>query len=175
MQPIFVVLFSFQRSFRTFDDFYQDATPNSQVNSQSLPLQNVRRLYGNLNYSNTNFMSNQTKYFSSVIYLRLYSLIKYQLSVNSRSRQELVVRGYPYLVLRLRTFLPKLTLIYIDLALTFFGSHYFYLPNTNQLVFQLYSYSLLCQLLNCINILFLLSAFATVTPRFSSYVVANKL
>ena len=71
-------------------------------------------------------MGSQTKYFSSAISLRLYSLIHYQLSVNSLLHQRIVVRGYPYLnPSRLRTFLPKLTLVYVDLALTFSSSHYF--------------------------------------------------
>jgi len=95
----FIVLFSFQCAFRTFDSFCQGATPNSRVDSRTLPLQNVRRLYVNLNHSNTTFTSVQTKYFSSVISLRLYSPINYRLSVNSLPHQGIVVRGYPYLFL----------------------------------------------------------------------------
>lgn len=52
------------------------------------------------------------------------------------SHQEIVVRGYPYLKFpRLRTFLPKLTLITVDLALTFSSSHYFFLFTSYSLAF----------------------------------------
>ena len=113
MQLIFRVI-QFSMCFRAFYTVLIKSQPlTTRSFSRHFLLWNVRRLYVNLNYPNITFVSIQAKYFFRP---RLTAFLPYQ---------GIVVGGYPYIHLRLMTFLPKLTLVRIDLALTFFFSHYF--------------------------------------------------